>query len=105
MTPFDVITANPPYISEGQMPHLLKSVQREPDVALRGGPTGLEPTLRIIHDAPGVLRPGGMLALETGLGMADAVCDLFNKSGRFEGLRILKDATDIERTVVGLRKP
>jgi release factor glutamine methyltransferase len=105
LAPFDIITANPPYIADDQVPHLLPSVRREPEVALRSGPTGLEHTRRILGDAPSHLRAGGLLAVELGLGTAEPVFDLLNQSGRYTDIRILKDAADIERTVLARRKP
>ena len=46
---FDVITANPPYVKEGDKPALAPDVRHEPDVALFGGAEGL-------RDIGGVLR-------------------------------------------------
>ena len=100
MAPFDVVTANPPYITDEQMGDLPGPVLREPDVALRAGPTGLECIRRIVRDAPERLRPGGTLAMEIGLGQADDVYDLLRAAGRYEHVRFLKDLAGIDRTVV-----
>ena len=104
LAPFDAITANPPYIADDQVQHLLKSVRMEPDVAVRSGKTGLEHTARIVQQAPAHLRPGGLLALETGMGMADAVYDLLKDAGAYEDIRLRKDAAGIERAVLALRQ-
>jgi release factor glutamine methyltransferase len=103
MSPFDVITANPPYVTDRDMPHLPEVVRREPDIALRAGPTGLEYLGRVVHDAPAHLREGGLLAMEFGLGRSDELYDLLNAAGRYADIRFLKDAAGIERTVVARR--
>ena len=100
----DVITANPPYVRDDQMPGLPGAVLCEPDVAVRAGPTGLECIGRILADAPDRLRQGGLLAMEIGLGQAESVYALLNESGRYEDIRFLKDSAGIERTIVALVK-
>ncbi len=101
---FDVIAANPPYVRDDQMSELPGVVQAEPEVALRAGPTGLEFITRLAADAPQRLRPGGLLAMEIGLGQAEDVHHLLDRSGRYEAARFLKDAAGIERTVTARRK-
>ena len=64
---FDLITANPPYIAEGDFPGLSVDIRDfEPRMALTGGADGLDVTKRIVAEAPRYLRPGGVLALEMG---------------------------------------
>jgi len=100
---FDAITANPPYVTDAQMAELPGVVQREPEIALRAGPEGLECIRRIVSDAPRRLAAGGMLAMEIGLGQAEAVYDLLNADGRYEGIRFVRDAGGIERAAVARR--
>jgi len=100
MAPFDVITANPPYVSDGQMAGLPRPLRAEPELALRAGPTGLECIRPILIDAPRHLRAGGLLAVEIGLGQADAVYDIAREVGRYREVRFLKDLAGIERTMV-----
>lgn len=102
--PFDIITANPPYVSDVQMAKLPKVVLAEPPTALRAGPTGLEIIGQIIRQAPQHLCAGGTLAVEMGAGQAQAVYELLNQSGDFDSIRILKDAAGIERTAVAVRR-
>jgi len=102
--PVDVITANPPYVRDDEMPGLPGTVLCEPDIALRAGPTGLECIRRLVADAPPRLRPGGMLAMEIGLGQAEGVHGLLSAGGRYRDVRFLKDPAGIERTVVALVK-
>lgn len=100
MAPFDVIAANPPYVSDEEAAQLPEAVRREPDLAVRAGPTGLECIGRIVRDAPAHLRPGGLLAFEIGLNQAEKVHDLLRAAGCYEGVRFLKDNAGIERTAL-----
>ncbi len=100
MAPFDAVTANPPYVSDEEYARLPESVRREPEGALRAGPTGLECIERVVRDAPGHLRGGGLLALEVGMGQAGKVHSLLNGSGRYQDIRFLKDSAGIERTAL-----
>jgi len=102
--PFDVITANPPYVSEAEMAELPANVRAEPRIALCAGPTGLEMIERIVSAAPAHLAPGGTLAAEIGLGQADRVYALLRDDGRYEGVRFLRDPAGIDRTAVARRK-
>lgn len=61
---FDVVVANPPYVPSGELPRLSREVQREPRVALDGGPDGLALLRRIAAEAPAHLVPGGTLVVE-----------------------------------------
>ena len=99
---FDVITANPPYVAQGEK--VAETVQHEPKLALYAGADGLDAIRPIVRDAPGLLRDGGSLILEFGYAQADAVRDLIVAGGRFEEPRILPDHQGIERTAVARRR-
>ncbi len=71
--PFDLIVANLPYISTQERRTLSREVLRDPEIALFAGPQGDELVRELINRAPTRLRPGGMLALEIGLGQRDAL--------------------------------
>jgi release factor glutamine methyltransferase len=62
--PFDLITANPPYLKDPEVDNLKKIGWPEPEQALRGGPDGTRLAARLIRQAPSRLAPGGFLALE-----------------------------------------
>src|SRR5436190_15497792 len=70
---FDLIVANLPYISTQDRHTLSREVLHDPDIALFGGARGDELVRELIDQAPAWLRPGGMLALEIGLGQRDAL--------------------------------
>ena len=78
---FDVITANPPYISTDEMKTLEAELSFEPRVALTDGGDGLslyEDIIRIYKDR---LKPGGVMLLEHGYAQAEAVCAIARRYG------------------------
>jgi release factor glutamine methyltransferase len=70
---FDLIVANLPYIAAQDRPTLSREVLRDPEAALFAGVRGDELVRELIEQAPARLRPGGMLALEIGLGQGEAL--------------------------------
>ena len=70
---FDLIVANLPYISTHDRPTLSREVLHDPEIALFAGARGDELVRELIDQAPTRLRPGGMLALEIGLGQSEAL--------------------------------
>jgi release factor glutamine methyltransferase len=71
--PFDFIVANLPYISTHDRDTLSREVLHDPEIALFAGVRGDELVRKLIDQAPPRLRPGGILALEIGLGQGDAL--------------------------------
>ena len=66
--PFDLIVANPPYLSAEETAQTAAEVhQFEPVSALTAADEGRADLLAIIRTAPGFLSPGGLLAVETGI--------------------------------------
>src|SRR5256885_1359960 len=72
----DLIVANLPYVANGDRATLSREVAHDPEVALFGGERGDEIVRRLIDEAPARLAPGGVLALEVGLGQADDLAAL-----------------------------
>ncbi|TYP58756.1 peptide chain release factor N(5)-glutamine methyltransferase [Thermosediminibacter litoriperuensis] len=95
---FDVVAANPPYIPSGEIENLPRDVKYEPEVALDGGPDGLEFFRRIIAGVPRFLKPGGSIVLEFGKDQAGQIADLLRREG-FGGIKILKDYAGFERVI------
>jgi release factor glutamine methyltransferase len=99
---FDLITANPPYIPEGEIPALDVDIRGfEPHLALSGGDDGLSVMTRIVSEAPKHLVQGGALAVEMMTGQGPAVTALFEQAG-FTDVRIKKDLGGRERVVSGI---
>ena len=76
---FDLIVANLPYISSQDRHTLSREVLRDPEVALFAGARGDELVRELIDQAPTRLRPGGMLALEVGLGQGQALLSVLTE--------------------------
>jgi release factor glutamine methyltransferase len=70
---FDLIVANLPYVSTQDRDTLSREVLRDPEIALFAGTQGDELVRDLIAEASARLRPGGMLALEIGLGQSEAL--------------------------------
>ena len=65
---YDVILTNPPYVDADAMAALPAEFRAEPDLALAGGPDGLDIVRRILKEAPKHLTPEGGLLCEFGTG-------------------------------------
>ena len=70
---FDVIVANLPYVSTQDRSTLSREVLHDPEIALFAGTQGDELVRDLIEQACSRLAPGGVLALEIGLGQSDAL--------------------------------
>jgi release factor glutamine methyltransferase len=93
--PFDAVLGNLPYVAEGSaLPPEIELY--EPELALFGGPDGMDITRRLltmVDDVP-------LVAFEVGLG--EAVAGLVSAAG-FPSVEILPDLAGHERVVVGRR--
>ena len=63
---YDLIVANPPYVSDAEMAALPPEYGHEPDLALRAGVDGLDVVRRILAGAPRHLHSQGALIVEVG---------------------------------------
>ncbi len=64
---YDLILANPPYVSRVEIERLPPEYHHEPRLGLHGGGThGIEIPARLLGEATGRLNPNGLLILETG---------------------------------------
>ncbi len=93
---FDLIVANLPYISMQDRHLLAREVLHDPEVALFGGPGGDELVRKLIEQAPAHLEPGGLLALEIGLGQAEGLSD-FLRQKIYHDIELKKDYSGISR--------
>ena len=97
---FDLIVSNPPYITSLEMTQLPASVKEyEPEMALHGGDDGLIFYRAIAENYQKILRPGGYLCFEFGMGQGDAVCRILEENG-YTILERTRDYNDIERAVL-----
>jgi release factor glutamine methyltransferase len=101
---FDVIVANPPYVSSRQWEKLASEVrEHEPAVALDGGADGLAAVRQIVREAPEHLRSGGHLYLEIGAGQETTVRQLLEAQPAFVEILIRKDLAGHPRFVCARR--
>lgn len=103
---FDIIVANPPYITTAEMATLSKEVLHEPHIALHGGDDGLTFYRIILGFAWKYLKPHRKIYLEIGAGQEEAVTKIA-QSVRIDrepvydhAITYVKDLNGIIRTIV-----
>jgi release factor glutamine methyltransferase len=101
---FDVITANPPYVRDGDKPGLSRDVRHEPDVALFGGTEGLRDIAGVLAAASAALVPGGWLVMEFGYGQEPGVETLVATQTALRLHRVQPDLQGIPRTAIIQRR-
>jgi len=100
----DVLVSNPPYIALEEAAELPRSVRDwEPVEALFSSGGGLAVTAALVRQAPAVLRPGGLLALECDSRRASRVAALVEEVGAYTAVRIEPDLTGRNRFVLARR--
>jgi release factor glutamine methyltransferase len=97
---FDLVAANPPYVSEKSRPALGRAVAHEPEVALFGGIDGLRDINGVLDAAAERLRLRGWLVMEFGFGQHDEVIALVARQPALTLQRIREDLQGIPRTAV-----
>lgn len=97
---FDLITSNPPYVSDAEMIGLQREVRDyEPREALAGGPDGLAIVRRLLTESSVFLKDGGHLLVEIGFSQAQNVEGLVDpNTWKLTGMR--PDLQGIPRIVV-----
>ncbi len=97
---FDLVTANPPYVREGDKPALARDVRHEPDVALFGGASGLRDIAGVLDTAVAKVRPGGWFVMEFGFGQEDDVRQLAGQRPELRFDRVRADLQGLPRTAI-----
>lgn len=98
---FDIIVANPPYISRQNYWMLDRKVREyEPKKALIGGTDGLKMIRAIIHDAKQHLTENGWLLLEIGHDQRSVTEALMTDAG-YSDIRTFRDYSGFDRIVNG----
>lgn len=93
---FDLITANPPYLTQKEMQSIPIEVSHEPYIALDGGPNGLFAIERILREIDERLALGGLFLMEIGEGQGAITLELAEKYG-LSGAVIQKDLNRKDR--------
>lgn len=98
---FDLLLANPPYVSEQEYDVLEPNVRDyEPRLALVADENGLGVLRRIIEGARRVLAPDGALGMEIGAAQGPAVAACLRNAG-FKTVRVVPDLAGLDRVVWG----
>ena len=96
---FDIIIANPPYISENEYKSLPISIQRfEPKIALTAGINGLDCFKKILMEFHKYLKPNGIIFMEIGYSQKRIIEELFIKFG-YENINFFNDLSGKARVV------
>ena len=94
---FQLIMANPPYLSETEVAEAQPEVKdHEPKAALTPGGDGSAALRRILADAPRYLEAGGLLACETGIAQHQQLLEQAAAAG-YRETKSLPDLTGRER--------
>lgn len=97
----DLLVSIPPYISTGKLDTMPREiVGHEPHLAFDGGPFGVRILMRLIREAPPLLRPGGWLGMEVGLGQGPAMVHLLEKHPAYGRVETVCDADGAVRAVL-----
>jgi release factor glutamine methyltransferase len=100
--PYDLITANPPYLQDREVEDMQKVGWPEPREALAGGPDGTAFLADLIRQAPGRLAPRGLLLLEADPSQAAFVRQRLELGGFLE-VQIVPDLAGRPRVIRGRR--
>jgi release factor glutamine methyltransferase len=83
---YDLIVANPPYLTDAEVAEAEPEVRlHDPLAALVAPDDGLADLRRILTDTLKFLRPGGWVVLETGIEQHAALADITRAAGLAEG--------------------
>lgn len=97
---FDLILANPPYISEDEYKELPPEVLADPKVSLTSDNEGLAAIMTILCEAPKYLKPNGRIMFEIGYNQSEKVADLTSQNDDYDSIVIMKDLNNIDRVII-----
>lgn len=101
---FDIITANPPYVSLGEYPELERGIlDYEPKEALTDSGDGLSFYPLILKICEKWLKPGGRLYMEFGTGHAEELKKIMVEKD-YTNIKIINDYREIPRIITGEKK-
>ena len=101
----DLVLCAPPYILSAKVEQMAAEISaHEPRLAFDGGPLGVGILLRLLEDAPRLLRSGGWLAFEAGLGQGPAMRRRLERDPQYGEVRALTDPHGDVRVVLARRQ-
>lgn len=100
----DIVVANPPYIAPND-PEVQASVRKfEPALALFSGADGLDHIRSWATTVGGVARAGAFVMFEIGFDQGRTAKEIFEKTGFFDRIEVVRDLAGHERFVRAFRK-
>lgn len=103
---FDLVIANPPYISSREIPALAREVrEHDPQLALDGGADGMDAYRNIIAELPHLLSRNGAAVLELGIGQEPLVAELAHAQGLLVDGPARHDLGDVPRALILYPRP
>ncbi|MFZ4431078.1 MAG: N5-glutamine methyltransferase family protein, partial [Phycisphaerales bacterium] len=100
----DYLVSNPPYIPDHEWEAVEPNVKDyEPHLALRGGSDGLDLIRPLMAGGPALVKPGGLMLVETAASHADEAAALAAANPLLADIRVLRDIDGLPRVVVGRR--
>ena len=100
----DLITCNPPYISTSKLA-TRDDLAAEPSEAFDGGPYGVTIHQRVAKDALALLRAGGWLVMELGLGQERQLKIVLERARGYDSIDFVADEHGAPRVVAARRAP
>lgn len=101
----DMVVCAPPYILSSKVGQMASEIAaHEPRLAFDGGPFGVTLLMRLIEDAPKLLRSGGWLTVEVGLGQGPALTRRLQRDENYVEVRALADAAGATRVILAQRR-
>jgi release factor glutamine methyltransferase len=100
---FDLICANLPYIPTQTLQNLDIS-GREPDLALDGGPKGLDFISKLFEEAKAYIAPGGILLIEIESSQGEKIQNLVLQAFPQADIELLPDLSGRDRLIT-IRQP
>lgn len=96
---FDLIVANPPYLTAAEVAETQPEVQdHEPAIALSTAEDGMDALGALVNGARAWLAPGGLIAMETGIAQHPRLVEMFTGAG-FGDIESRQDLTERDRFV------
>lgn len=99
----DIVVANPPYIVQGDK-NLEENVRRfEPAAALYGGKDGVQIPTEWLKAWSPALADRSVMLMEIGMEQGPVMKKVFEDSGIFSDVSVLKDLAGLDRVIKGVR--
>jgi release factor glutamine methyltransferase len=97
----DVIVCNPPYIPSWRVAGMPSEiVEHEPRLAFDGGAFGLSVLLRLVAEAPRILKPASWLCFEVGAGQGEPLAARLERRAAYQTVERILDRASRVRAFV-----